>query len=85
MPVQEALIARLRYLCLRDERVVAALLYGSFTRGEGDAFSDIEAALFFVEDALRTLNQQAWVQQIAPVALYSTKLDTKRSSLPSPS
>jgi len=70
MPVQEALIARLRYLCLRDERVVAALLYGSFTRGEGDAFSDVEAALFFVDDALRTLDQRAWVQQIAPVALY---------------
>src|SRR3954447_5748983 len=43
MPVQEAMIARLRDLCLQDERVVAALLYGSFTRGEGDAFSDIEA------------------------------------------
>jgi lincosamide nucleotidyltransferase B/F len=70
MPVQEAMIARLRDLCLQDERVVAALLYGSFTRGEGDAFSDIEAALFFVDDALRTLDQQAWVQQIAPVALY---------------
>ena len=70
MPVQEAMIARLRNLCLQDEHVVAALLYGSFTRGEGDALSDIEAALFFVDDALRTLNQQAWVQQIAPVALY---------------
>ena len=70
MPVQEAMIARLRDLCLQDERVVAALLYGSFARGEGDAFSDIDAALFVVDDALRTLNQQAWVQQIAPVALY---------------
>ena len=70
MPVQEAMIARLRNLCLQDEHVVAALLYGSFTRGEGDAFSDIEAALFFVDDALRTLDQRAWVQQIAPVALY---------------
>lgn len=70
MPVQEAMIARLRDLCLQDARVAAALLYGSFTRGEGDGFSDIEAALFFVDDALRTLDQQAWVQQIAPVALY---------------
>jgi lincosamide nucleotidyltransferase B/F len=70
MLVQEAMIARIRDLCQQDERVVAALLYGSFTRGEGDAFSDIEAALFFVDDALCVLNQQAWVQQIAPVALY---------------
>src|SRR5437763_16334326 len=70
MLVQEAMIARIRDLCQQDERVVAALLYGSFTRGEGDAFSDIDAALFFVDDALCVLNQQSWVQQIAPVALY---------------
>lgn len=67
---QEALIARVREVCRQDERLVAALMYGSFTRGEGDAFSDIEFALFFADDALAGIDQRAWVGQIAPVALY---------------
>jgi len=70
MLVQESMITRLRALCQRDERVVAALLYGSFTMGEGDANSDIEAAVFVADDALPAFDQGAWVAQIAPVALY---------------
>jgi len=37
---QETLIERVRKLCLQDERVVAALMYGSFALGQGDRFSD---------------------------------------------
>ncbi len=70
MLVQEAMIARLRALCQRDTRVAAALLYGSFTTGEGDAYSDIEAAVFVADDALPLFDQRAWVARIAPVALY---------------
>ena len=68
--LQLELIARLRALCRADERVAAALMYGSFTRGEGDAFSDIECALFFVDGALPALDRGSWVGQIAPVALF---------------
>lgn len=64
------MIERVRTLCQQDQRLVAALLYGSFARGEGDQFSDIEFALFFADESLRTLDQQAWVAQIAPLALY---------------
>ncbi|HYN89578.1 MAG TPA: lincosamide nucleotidyltransferase Lnu(B), partial [Ardenticatenaceae bacterium] len=46
MRLQEEMIARVRQLCHADERVVAALMYGSFTKGEGDGFSDIEFYLF---------------------------------------
>ncbi len=67
---QEAMIERVRELCHRDERVVSALMYGSFALGEGDRFSDIEFYLFFAEEASEGLREEAWVGQIAPLALY---------------
>lgn len=70
MRLQEEMIARVRQLCHADERVVAALMYGSFTKGEGDAFSDIEFYLFIRDDAIAALDQEAWLAQVAPVALY---------------
>jgi lincosamide nucleotidyltransferase B/F len=67
---QEDMIERVRELCGKDERVVAALMYGSFAIGEGDHFSDIEFYLFFDDEALGDLKEQAWVAQIAPLELY---------------
>jgi lincosamide nucleotidyltransferase len=67
---QEVMIERVRELCHRDERVVSALMYGSFALGEGDRFSDIEFYLFFAEEASEGLREEAWVAQIAPLALY---------------
>jgi lincosamide nucleotidyltransferase len=67
---QLAMITRTRVLCQQDRRIVAALQYGSFTRGEGDQFSDIEFAFFFADGVLPNINQAEWVAQIAPVALY---------------
>jgi lincosamide nucleotidyltransferase len=67
---QEVIIERVRELCDQDERVVSALMYGSFAIGEGDRFSDIEFYLFFDEEASEGLREEAWVGQIAPLALY---------------
>ena len=67
---QEAMIERVRELCHRDERVVSALMYGSFALGEGDRFSDIEFYLFFADDVPDGLRAEAWVSQIAPLYLY---------------
>ncbi len=67
---QEAMIEKVRDLCEGDERVVAALMYGSFALGQGDYFSDIEFYLFFDDEALDTLDEEAWVSQIAPLELY---------------
>lgn len=44
---QEAMIERTRRVCREDERLVAAMMYGSFAQGERDEFSDIEFILFF--------------------------------------
>jgi lincosamide nucleotidyltransferase B/F len=67
---QEIMIEKLRELCERDERVVAALMYGSFALGQGDRFSDIEFYLFFADKTLDELEEEAWVGQIAPLELY---------------
>src|SRR5215212_5358647 len=67
---QEAMIEKTRELCYKDERLVAALMYGSFALGEGDRFSNIEFYLFFEDEAAEGLQEEAWVSQIAPLALY---------------
>jgi lincosamide nucleotidyltransferase B/F len=67
---QEVMIERARELCHQDERVVSALMYGSFALGEGDRFSDIEFYLFFDDEATEGLREEAWVAQIAPLDLY---------------
>jgi hypothetical protein len=62
--VQERLIARVRQLCLADERLAAALTYGSFAHGAGDAYSDIEFWLFF---AGPIPDPGAWLARIGSV------------------
>jgi lincosamide nucleotidyltransferase len=67
---QEVMIERVRELCDQDERVVSALMYGSFALGQGDRFSDIEFYLFFADEASEGLQEEEWVGQIAPLELY---------------
>jgi lincosamide nucleotidyltransferase len=62
--VQEQLIARVRELCAGDDRLVAALIYGSFVTGEADEHSDIEFWLFF-SSALP--DPRAWLKMIGPI------------------
>ena len=79
---QEVMIEKVRELCERDERVVAALMYGSFTLGQGDRFSDIEFYLFFEDKALEGLDEEAWVGQIAPAELYVDASQVRRCVSP---
>jgi lincosamide nucleotidyltransferase B/F len=67
---QEAMIERTRRVCREDERLAAAMMYGSFAQGEGDGFSDIEFILFFRDEELEGLDQKEWVSRISPVGLY---------------
>src|SRR3712207_3122027 len=67
---QEIMIEKVRELSEGDERVVAALMYGSFALGQGGYFSDIEFYLFFDDAALDGLEEEAWVSQVAPLELY---------------
>lgn len=67
---QEVMIERVRRVCEEDERLVAAMMYGSFAQGEGDEFSDIEFVLFFDDEVAGDLDQEEWVSGISPVELY---------------
>lgn len=72
MGAQERMIERVREACRADERLEAAMLYGAWARGEGDAYSDIDVVLFFRDDALEGLDRAEWLGQIAPVELVFT-------------
>lgn len=67
---QKIMIERVRELCTQDDRVVGALIFGSFAVEEGDQFSDIEFALFFRDESFAAIDKQCWVAQIAPLALF---------------
>ena len=67
---QQIMIEKVREACRRDDRLVSALMYGSFSQGEGDEFSDVEFYLFFRDGVLGEVDEEAWVSQIAPVGLY---------------
>ncbi|MET1074851.1 MAG: hypothetical protein ABWY11_19540 [Umezawaea sp.] len=60
---QEHLIARVVDLCRTDDRLDAALQYGSFPQGSGDQHSDIEFWLFTTAQ----IDPVQWCAQIAPI------------------
>ena len=51
-----------------DENVSAVFMYGSFTKNEGDKYSDIEFYIFVKNK--ENFSAEKWVNQIHPVALY---------------
>src|SRR5699024_3591508 len=53
-------------------RIVAALLYGSWTAGEADEHSDLEAYVFVAPG--QEIDPRAFAEQIAPVRLCHTNM-----------
>lgn len=68
--LQQGMIERLREACYEDARVVSVLMFGSFAVGEGDAFSDIEFAVFIRDEAFDGFPQRSWLQAVSSVAAY---------------
>lgn len=68
--LQHKMIERFRDACHDDERIFAAMMFGSFTIGEGDVFSDIEFAIFIRDDLFESFDQRSWLDAISPVAAY---------------
>lgn len=68
--LQREMITRFREVCRGDARVSGALMFGSFTTGEGDAFSDVEFALFIRGDAFEGFGHRAWRDAVSSVAAY---------------
>lgn len=67
---QDKLIARLERICREDEWLLAAMHYGSYTRGEADQYSDLDILLYFADEVVANIDQRAWLNQIAPVELF---------------
>jgi len=65
-------IHRLREVLRADARIVAALLYGSWTAGEADEHSDLEAYVFVAPG--QEIDPRAFAEQIAPVRLCHTNM-----------
>lgn len=68
--LQLTMIERFREVCTEDKRVISALMFGSFAVGEGDAFSDIEFAVFVRDELFDAFPQKAWLNTVSPVAAY---------------
>src|SRR5690606_13818704 len=66
--VQLQMIESTKAIALKDENISAVFMYGSFTKNEGDKYSDIEFYIF-LKDKI-DLSAERWVRQIHPVALY---------------
>ncbi|MFD5336871.1 nucleotidyltransferase domain-containing protein [Streptomyces hawaiiensis] len=67
-------IARLRRLAQADTRLEGVLLYGSWTLGEADAHSDIDAYLYVQDDHLDDFDGPAFLGQLAPLQLAYTNM-----------
>lgn len=68
--LQKRMIESFREKCHQDERIVSALMFGSFTTGEGDRFSDIEFAVFLRDESFDEFEQRSWLDAVSPVAAY---------------
>lgn len=63
--IQLQLIEKVKQVSLTDNNVSAVLMYGSFIKGEGDRYSDIEFYVF----TKAPVDKLKWINQIAPVDL----------------
>ncbi|WP_291064759.1 MULTISPECIES: aminoglycoside 6-adenylyltransferase [unclassified Empedobacter] len=67
---QIQMIDTTKSIAQKDENVSAVLMYGSFTKNEGDQYSDIEFYIFLKNK--ENFSAEKWVNQIYPTALYFT-------------
>lgn len=65
---QLQMIDKTRELANGDNYISAVLMYGSFIKGEGDQYSDIEFYIFYKQD----FNHEEWVNQIYKTKVFFT-------------
>ncbi|WP_078609455.1 MULTISPECIES: nucleotidyltransferase domain-containing protein [Streptomyces] len=67
-------IALLRTTAEADPRVEGVLLYGSWTLGEADAHSDLDAYLYVREEDVAVFDGREFVERLAPLKLAYTNM-----------
>ncbi|MDQ0271286.1 hypothetical protein [Cytobacillus purgationiresistens] len=66
MLYQEQIIKTVTLKSKLDEKISACMMYGSFTKGEGDQFSDVEFYVFVKEEQFSSFDSSHWINEIAP-------------------
>ncbi|WP_341299610.1 nucleotidyltransferase [Lysinibacillus sp. FSL H8-0500] len=69
MVIQHKIIQGVSDKCSQDEVVSACMMYGSFTKGEGDQYSDVEFYIFIKDKKMENFSSKNWVSEIYPVDL----------------
>ncbi len=69
MLIQNKIIQSVKDKCIKDELVSACMMYGSFTKGEGDQYSDVEFYIFIQDDKIENFSSRHWVSEIYPIDL----------------
>ena len=67
---QLQMIDKTKSIAQNDKNISAVFMYGSFTKNEGDKYSDIEFYIFLKDKEYYSAGN--WVSQIHPLALYFT-------------
>ena len=68
--IQLQMIDKTKSIAQNDKNISAVFMYGSFTKNEGDKYSDIEFYIFLKDK--EKFSAENWVSQIHPLALYFT-------------
>lgn len=69
MLLQEKLIKVIKEKCENQPSILACMMYGSFTKGEGDQYSDVEFYIFLKNDELQQFKSADWIRDIEPYDL----------------
>ncbi|WP_200411478.1 nucleotidyltransferase [Virgibacillus salexigens] len=69
MLIQNKMIQRVREKCIQDDSVSAGMMYGSFTKGEGDQYSDVEFYIFIENDKMDDFSPRQWISEVYPFDL----------------
>ncbi|NRG47960.1 nucleotidyltransferase [Bacillus sp. CRN 9] len=78
MLIQKEMINTVKNKCSHDYSVLACMMYGSFTKGEGDQYSDVEFYIFIADDVINHFNSRHWISEIAPIdMLFSNEYGTE--------
>lgn len=69
MLLQTKIINGIKEKCENDSRISACMMYGSFTKGEGDQYSDVEFYVFLKNTEIGQFESSDWISDIAPYDL----------------
>lgn len=64
---QKLIIEKIRSICMNDEAFIGVVMYGSFTRNEGDQYSDVEFYFYINDSKYGNFNFKNWITQVSPL------------------